>query len=252
MAGATSSGVGDADAGVVAGRATRASARLGLTLREVLLAPRAGFESAFKMAEGRARAGRRPAEGFVPYSLSALGGAALFLLWLRLASLLGLRDTPCDFRWSYLVGAAVLGALLSLAGQALWGLIGARTAASLHAEASGRDLRIAWGVALFVQVVALVFLLPLDLLIVGPETFTTERLGDSVSTAWAALSIAVGVSLAAWSLWLFVRGNQAATGLGLGRAIAATVVAIVALVAVLGIFVVIASTTGGQCPTPST
>src|SRR5688500_1684020 len=53
----------------------RGSARLGLTLRSVLLSPHDGFAAALKSTERRSRAGRRPAEGLAPYVLAAVGGA---------------------------------------------------------------------------------------------------------------------------------------------------------------------------------
>ena len=67
---------------------SHASARLGLTLRSVLVAPRDGFQAALAAADRRARAGLRPAEGMAPVVLSAFGGAALALLWLKIGALL--------------------------------------------------------------------------------------------------------------------------------------------------------------------
>ena len=99
------------------------SARLGLTLRQVLVEPRRGFASATKVAERRARAGNRRAEGWTPYLLAALGGAAVMSLWLKLAGLAELRHVPvAAFRWPNLIAALLIGALLGLGSHALWSL----------------------------------------------------------------------------------------------------------------------------------
>ncbi len=97
-----------------------------------------------------------------------------------------------------------------------------------------------WGFAALPQLVA-VFLLPLDLLVVGPATFTTERLSDSVSTIWAAISISLTVSAALYSLFLFVRGIQVVTGLNVLKSFAATSVAVIGSVAVVGLLGLLAS-----------
>jgi hypothetical protein len=159
----------------------------------------------------------------------------LLLLWLKLGGLLELRSADsADFRWAYVAGAIVSGAVLGVLGQLLWGAIGGATARHLGGDARARDLRLVWGAAALPQVIALAFLLPLDLVIVGRETFTTDRLGDPVDTAWAALSIAAALSLAAWSLWIFVRGVQVASGIGTIRAIAGTIAATLCLAVVIG------------------
>src|ERR671914_117351 len=158
----------------------RSSARLGLTLRLVLLAPGQGFESALMGAERRDRAAQRPAEGYAPYLLAAVGGAALFLMWLKIGALSGLRD-EASYRLVYLVMALGLGAILGLVAQALWGLTGGRLFES-H-RATPRNLRLVWGLAAFPNVVTLSVLLPLDLVVVGPAGYTAARLADPVATA---------------------------------------------------------------------
>ncbi|MBA3348975.1 MAG: YIP1 family protein [Actinobacteria bacterium] len=225
---------------------TRSSARLGLTLRSVLVAPLAGFESAFNVAERRARVGRHPAEGFAPFVVAAFGGASLLVLWLKVGGLLGLRDSPgSDFRWAYLGTVLVLGALMSLIGQGLWGVAGRYVARAMGGGALGRDLRTVWGASSFPHVFALVFLLPLDLVIVGPATFTTDRLTDPLGRAWAALSVALAVSFALWSGWLFVRGTQAATGFDGLRALLAAIVAVLCLVCAVALPLVVLVVAGG-------
>ncbi len=225
---------------------TRSSARLGLTLRSVLVAPLAGFESAFNVAERRARVGRHPAEGFAPFVVAAFGGASLLVLWLKVGGLLGLRDSAgSDFRWAYLGTVLVLGALMSLIGQGLSGVAGRYVARAMGGGALGRDLRTVWGASSFPHVFALVFLLPLDLVIVGPATFTTDRLTDPLGRAWAALSVALAVSFALWSGWLFVRGTQAATGFDGLRALLAATVAVLCLVCAVALPLVVLVVAGG-------
>jgi len=204
----------------------RASAHLGSTLRSVLIAPAVGFPGAFKAADRRERAGARPAEGVAPFVLGALGGAALFVLWLKLGGLLGLRHVArSQYRSEFVVGSMIAGALLSLVAQGLWGSAGARVARLMGGRASPRDLRIVWGAAAFPYVLSLVMLLPLDLAIVGEDTFTTEPLRDPVATGWAALSIALATVLALWGAWLFVRGVGVAAELPLARAAAGALIA---------------------------
>ncbi len=232
---------------------SQASARLGLTLRSVLLSPRAGFDAALGNADRRARAGRRPTEGVAPVVLSALGGAAVALLWLKVGALLGVREV-CNpsYLVGYIVATAVLGAVLALIAQSAWGLVGPRVAAALHGETpQPYELRLVWGASAFPQIFALVFLLPLDLLIVGQDTFTTTELVDPVSTAWAAFSIALGMSALVWSLFLLFRGVGSATGLSGGRAIACAAGAVLSVALVVGAFAAatLLIPQGAGCPT---
>lgn len=225
---------------------SHASAQLGLTLRSVLLSPRAGFESVFSSARRREQSGARPAEGLAPYVLAALGGAALMVLWLKVGGLLGLREVAAaDFRWSYLAVAAVAGALLALVTQLIWGYLGAAAGRAFGAHSPARDLRVAWGASAFPQVIALLVFLPLDLVIVGPETFTSERLADPLATGWAALSIALSASLAVWSIFIFVRGVEVATSTPIGKAIAISFVALLCLATIVGGSIAGAAALGG-------
>lgn len=199
---------------------SRSSARLGLVLRAVILMPTEGFDAAARAADRRERAGQRPAEGLTPYVLAAIGGAASFLLWLKLGALLELRAAPrASFRPPYLVGAVVLGAALGLFGQLVWGWLGPRLF-GLSGPRGRRSMRIVWGLAALPHVVALLVLFPMDLVVVGPESFTTTGLPDSVSTAWAAASIALSMALAVWTVWLFFTGMQVAVETGRWRAAA--------------------------------
>jgi hypothetical protein len=129
-------------------------------------------------------------------------------LWLKLSSLLGIREVAAeDFRWDLFVAALVAGSLIAFAAQWLWGGV----AGLAGARSRPLELRLVWGTAAFPSVVALLVLLPLDVLIVGPEAYTSEQIGDPVATAWAAISIALTLAATAWSIWIFVRGVQAAT-----------------------------------------
>jgi hypothetical protein len=203
----------------------RSSARLGLVLRSVILTPTDGFEAAKKAAERRARAAQRPAEGFTPYVLAAIGGAATLLLWLKLGALVELRDAPrASFRPIYLVGAVGFGATLGLLAQFAWGWLGPALFGSGD-PAARRSMRIAWGLAALPQIVAVGVLFPMDLAIVGPQSFTTTGLPDSVATAWAAASIALSVAFAVWTIWLFYTGVKVMVEAGRWRALGGLLVA---------------------------
>lgn len=225
------------------GELPRSFGRLGLTLRSILLTPRAGFSAALRNMERRRRAARRTPEGLTPYVLSGIGGAALLLLWLKVGGLLGLREVTTTERVSsYLVSAMIAGALISVLAQAVWGLVGTKAVASLGGRGERSGLRLVWGGSQFPQVVAVLLLLPLDLLIVGSETFTTIRLEDPLDNLWIALSTALSVSLLVWTVFLSVRGLEVAGSLKPARAAVATVAAFatlaVVIAAVLGLALV--------------
>jgi hypothetical protein len=178
--------------------------------------------------------------------LAALGGAALMLLWLKIGSLLGMRDVArSEFQWSYLLVAAAAGALLGLVAQLVWGYVGAALVRAVGGHTPARDLRVVWGASDFPHIIGLVLLLPLDLIIVGSDTFTSEKLGDSLATGWAALSIALSLSLAVWSLFIFVRGVEVAGTVSLLKAIGISLVGAVVLAVVVGGSVAGAAALGG-------
>ena len=216
---------------------SRGSARLGLTLRSILLTPGHGFEAAARAAERRARAGRRPIEGFSTYLLSGIGGAALASLWLKVGALLKLRAVCTTDRIAAFIAASfVLGALLAWLAHALWGFVGARAVSALRGDTSSSEMRLVWGAAALPQAFVMLILLPLDLVLVGTSTFTTQPLDESLATAWAALSIALALSLAVWSLYLFVRGLQVVAGLSVKRALVGLAVAVLCFGGVVGSF----------------
>ena len=202
------------------------SASLGRRLRSVLVAPAAGFESAISAAERRACAGETLAEGLTPYVLAIVGGASLMIGWLKIGGLLGGRDVdPTQFGFAELGFALLTGAVLAMLGQAVFGVVASPVVRAFGGGMKGRDARIVWGVAAFPQVFTLLVLLPLDLIIVGPEIFATTKPGDSVATGWASISIALGLLMSVWSVSLFARGVQVVAQIGLLRAIGAVVVA---------------------------
>lgn len=170
----------------------------------------------------------------------------MMLLWLKLGSLLGVRDVAqVEFKWSYLVVAAVAGALLGLIAQLIWGYVGAAAARAFGGRTPARDLRVVWGASDFPQVIGLAVLLPLDLLIVGSDTFTSEKLSDSLATGWAAISIAFSLSLGAWTLFIFVRGVEVATSVSVVKAIAISLVGLAVMAVVVGGSVAGAAALGG-------
>jgi hypothetical protein len=188
-----------------------------------------------------------------PYVLSSLGGASLSLLWLKIGALLGLRKfCPDDRVAAYIAAAAVLGAVLALVAQVIWGLIGPRVVASLHGEATGSQLRLIWGAAALPQVFALLILLPLDLVLVGTNTFTSASLSEPIETAWAAASIALSLSLGVWSVYLLAKGLTVTAGLKKRGAAVAVATAGACLAVAIALFVVPTSFApkGAACPTP--
>jgi hypothetical protein len=166
--------------------------------------------------------------------LAAIGGVSLALLWLKLSPLAGLRaGSALHFRWGFFAIALLAGGLLLLLAQVIWGLAGSRLVPAAGGEASARDLRLIWGASALPQVFAVFVLLPIDLLIVGPGAFTSVRLEDPVSSAWMALSVAIAVALALWSVVLFVRGVQVAAGVPATRAALVSVPAMLCVAAIL-------------------
>jgi hypothetical protein len=79
-------------------------------------------------------------------------------------------------------------------------------------------------------------LLPVDVVVAGSGAFTSAPLGDSIVTAWVALSLAMATTLALWSAWLFLRGLEAATHMRLRRALVVGLGAAICLSVVVGTF----------------
>jgi hypothetical protein len=195
-----------------------------------MFAPRSGFESAFKIARRRARAGDLPIEGHAPMMFSAIAGMSIMLLWLKFGGLLDFRDASrTDFKWSYLFVTLVVGLILGIVVQRVWGWLGTRLVGRLRGESSPWQQRLIWGAASFPQIVTLFVLLPLDLLIVGARSFTTDRIDETYRTVWAALSISVSLALVGWSIYLFARGIAAATEMDRSRVMLTTLIAVITL-----------------------
>ncbi|MEA2435362.1 MAG: hypothetical protein QOG54_2819 [Actinomycetota bacterium] len=175
--------------------------------------------------------------------MSFLGGASLSLLWLKIGALLGLREV-CDSSLipGYVAAAGALGGVLMLVGQALWGAIGPRTARLLRSDEAGpASSRVVWGLSATPLVVVLIILLPLDILIVGSGTFTTDRLADPLATSWAAFSIAAWLSAALWAVYLLMRGFQVQTKLSAGKAWLGALASIICMAFVVSAFVLATS-----------
>lgn len=206
------------------------SAHFGATVRGVLLSPATGFVPALRRVEASA-------EGMSTYLLGGLGGASVLLLWLKVSGLFGIREFAArDFSWGIFVTWLVLAGLMGAAAQAVWSFAASRAGGA--DAASPRSFRAVWAFSAFPHLPALLLLLPLDVLFVGGRVFTTEAIGDSVSTAWVALSTAASVSLGLWAAYVFARGTHAAT-----RATPARTAAVAALaIAVTGILVLLLRT----------
>lgn len=217
------------------------------------MSPKAGFSAALAHADRRSRTGRRPAEGFAPGFLGAIGGASLSMLWLKVGALMGVREVcSASYLTGFIVAAGILGALLGVLAQSLWGGAGPPMLSALGGKRpAAHELRLVWGASLLPQVFTLLLLLPLDLLIVGRDTFTTAKLADPVSTAWAAFSIALGLSALVWTLFLLVRGVQSASSLRRWRSVGGAVTALACLAFVIAAFVgaTLLLPEGAGCPT---
>ncbi|HEX2051135.1 MAG TPA: hypothetical protein VHJ34_10975 [Actinomycetota bacterium] len=224
----------------------RASARLGRALRTALFAPRAGIAAALQLAERRARTGRRPGEGVAPYALAAVAGAATLTLWLKLSVAAGARTVcPQDYRAAYVGVSVLVGAVLGVVAVLAWGLAG-RAVRGPGGAAPPSSLRLVWGAAALPQVAGVLVLLPLDLAVVGPETFTSAPIDGTGAAVWAALSIAFAVALAGWSLVILWRGVEVAARTTAPRAAAAIPLALATTAIVFGGFVAAASVAGAQ------
>jgi len=173
-------------------------------------------------------------------------------LWLKIGAMGGLREVCSNaFVGAFLALALACGAVLGIFAQLLWGIVGPPVLRAARGQSDRASLRLVWGASAFPQVVILALLLPLDLLIVGTSAYSTGSLDDPLATAWAAFSIAIGISVAVWSLFLFVRGVEVAGGIGFWRSVTATVAAGLCLLLVVGAPVVAGSiaTEVRGCPT---
>lgn len=204
------------------------SARLGATVRGVLVSPGSAFVPALKRVE-------TSDEGTSTYVLAGLGGAAAMLLWLKVRALVGFRAlSASDFTWGYFVTSLVFAAAVAILAQIAWSFVA--PVAGGGDSGSPRSFRAVWALSAFPQLPALLVLAPIDLLLVGRQAFTASDSGDSVALAWLALSTAGAVSLAVWSAYVFAKGTHVATRAATSRTagvVAASFVCVAAVVAVL-------------------
>jgi hypothetical protein len=142
-----------------------------------------------------------------------LDGVATMALWLKITGITQLAErTRDEATWGSVSAAVLVGAVFGALGYLLWGWIGSKLLASGEARASRDRLRLVWAFSVFPLAAYALAFVPLDLLLVGPEIFSTDRLDGSFAMVWAALSVAIGVSAAAWSVYLFWRGVEVVTG----------------------------------------
>ncbi len=156
---------------------------------------------------------RQWGEGIVAVALGAVGGAGLMLLWLKVGSLVGVRDVGrAQYHFSYLVATTVWGAIAGVVAQALWAWAGERVVHVTGGSGWAGDLKSLWGRSALPQVLAVFVLLPVDMAVLGGGAFTTEPAEGSWQDVWSALSVALYLSLAVWSLARFVAGLRATGG----------------------------------------
>jgi hypothetical protein len=161
----------------------------------------------------RSGAADRASESRLTVLLVVLGGSSLLLLWVKVTALT-IADRPAaDATWGATGAAILIGALCGAGGYLLWGKFAPRVSERLGGPTSKSSLRVAWSFADFPLAAYLVVFLPLDLLIVGPEIFASDRLDGTGLMIWAAISVALGVSALVWMIYLAWRGIEAATGL---------------------------------------
>lgn len=190
-------------------RADRSSSsHLGGRLRAVLLSPRTGFRGAMRNG-GTAAISHSPVAAF----MVLLGGMTTMALWLKLTGLVQIADRPMsETEWGTVLPALGLGGILAVVAYIAWSRLASRFLGGSERGLSTDRLRVAWSFSDFPLAAYASLILPLDLLIVGPEIFSTDRLDGTFAMVWSALSVALLVSAAAWSVYLFVRGVEVAAG----------------------------------------
>ena len=137
------------------------------------------------------------------------------ILWLKITSLTQLTDErPVDrTTLGFVLFAALTGAIFGIGAYIAWGRLGPVIAKRLGGQTSPAHLRMVWAFADFPLAAYVAIFLPLDLILVGPEMFSQDRLQGSFEMVWAAMSVALGLSAAAWTTFLLWRGIEGATGL---------------------------------------
>ena len=189
----------------VAGRTPSSAAGWGATFREVLVHPSAGVDRALRKGRALRNSGPRRAVALTT-ALAGVAGSSLMLLWLKAGVVFGFADTPpSEFSWGVFAAALVAGAVVGVLAHFAFGVVGSKVTALFRRRSPRSDLRMAWGVAAFPLIVGLFVLLVLDLSIAGSTAFTQADV-DAFTTAWAATSTAIGISLLLLSGYLFALG----------------------------------------------
>lgn len=166
------------------------------------------------------RGGRRV---LVP-ALSALGGAYLLLMFLKIRGLTGFREvTPAEFDWSAFGLALAVAALSGVLAQFLFGFAGAPATSRLGSRCKPQDLRTVWSLAGFPVAVGFLLLVVLDIAIAGRQAYSSVE-GDALVTGWATGSLTVGLILGVWSLYLFAQGLGVAAEMRFSRSLLFVVV----------------------------
>ena len=138
-------------------------------------------------------------------------------LWLKVTGLVQLADrSVAETGWDTVLPALGLGGVLGVVAYLLWTRFAAGLTGAGDRKASSNRLRVAWAFSDFPLAMYALLILPLDLLIVGPEVFSTDRPDGTFAMVWSALSVAVLVAVAVWSIFLFIRGLETATRPGSG------------------------------------
>lgn len=169
--------------------------------------------------------------------LAALGGSYLLLMSLKIRGLVGFKEvSPEDAQyWSGLASALLAAAVAGALGSFLFGFASPPLVGRLGKPSRPRELRTVWGLSAFPAAAGFVLIVLLDVLIAGREAYAKVE-GDSLVTGWAAGSLAIGLSLGIWSLYLFVQGLRVAAEVPPSRSIMVLLVGILCLMvgAVLG------------------
>ena len=142
-----------------------------------------------------------------------LGGVGTMTLWLKVSLLIQQADQPqSETTWLTVTASLLLGGLLAAVSFVVWSRVAPRIAAARGSRTSIDRVRVAWAFSDFPLAIYVSIMVPLDLLLVGPEIFSSETLEGSFAVTWSALSVGVLLAATAWSVFLFVKGLVAAAG----------------------------------------
>lgn len=169
-------------------------------MRTVLVSPRAGFQALVRA--DRASSSDTGPQAPILYLLTAIGGAALLLLYFKVRSVFNIWNAEdIQFEAGPFATLLFIGAVVALPARFLY----SRAIPFLSKDAAPRKLRVVWAGAAFPLLLLVLIVLPLDLLIAGTGSFTRDWSG-SAATAWAGASTALSLGLLVWSLTLFALG----------------------------------------------